>query len=45
MKNSKLIELLSSYDGNQEVVVDGADDFMVEEMGDDDNKMILIIKQ
>jgi hypothetical protein len=45
MKNSHLIELLSKYEGTHEVIIDGSTEFMIEETGPSEERMLVIIKR
>lgn len=45
MKKSYLIELLSRFEGDQEVIVEGSKEFVIKEDGPSDDRVLILIKQ
>lgn len=45
MKNGDLIEILSGYDKDVEVIIEGSSQYMIEETGSENDRMLIIIKQ
>lgn len=44
MKNHALITLLQAFDPNRDVIIDGSSEFIVDETGPEDEKIIVILK-